>query len=395
MRVLVLATLALSGTALAEPPAEYVPAPASEIAGYSEKLLPCEKVKGWKTKSGTIIRADEVTEEKLGAWNFDPGDEPATEYVSCKGEPNLQSKSLRELSLLRNTIFARYGWAGFRKPWLREHFQQQPWYKPDPKFSYKRLSKVDRQNVELIAQAELGLRYADLEKMKEQLLGKAGQWWGDLPSYEGKNGKQVIACDLSAYKGKTHLDRDYGHPEPLAWVEKFEAEAWASKDCTHHGDDGEALKKHRANTPVAPDLGKLSPEERIELGLISRAMGDFAVDEDQREQAAGSLDEVLKVKELRMLSLRDLRLLRNTIFARRGRSFKSELLQEHFQRMPWYTPDPAYSDKRLTKTDKRNIELILQVEKEFGGALQDKDFRVENPSGAGDVDEPVPPALVA
>ncbi len=364
MRALVLATLALCGTALAEPPAEYVPAPASEIPGYSEKLFPCEKVRGWKTKFGVLIREDETTEEKLGAWIFDPGDEPATEYVSCKGEPRLQHKSLRELSLLRNTIFARYGWAGFRKPWLREYFQQQPWYKPDPKFSYKRLSTVDRQNVELIAQTELGLRYADLEMMRNPLLVKAGKWWGDIPSYDGKT-----SCDLAGSAD--------------------------SKDCFYHGEDDEALKKHRANKPVAPDLGKLSREERIELGLISRAMGDFDVDEGQREQAAGSLDQVLKVKELRMLSLRDLRLLRNTIFARRGRTFKSELLQEHFQHMPWYTPDPAYSDKRLTKTDKRNIELILQVEKEFGGALQDKDFRVENPSAAGDVNEPVPPMVVA
>jgi hypothetical protein len=101
-----------------------------------------------------------------------------------------------------------------------------------------------------------------------------------------------------------------------------------------------------------------------------------------------SLDEVLKVKDLRLLSLRDLRLLRNTIYARRGRPFKSPLLQEHFARMPWYTPDPAYTDERLTKTDKRNVALIQQVEQEFGGALGDKDFRRGNPSVGTDV--PVP-----
>jgi len=336
MRALVVASLVLSGTALAEQPAEYVPAPASEIPGYSETVFPCKRVSGWKTVSGQIVTEELMDNEKVA---FDPRGEPASNYVRCTGEPYLQSKSLRELSLLRNTILARYGWGGFRKPWLREHFQQQPWYKPDPKFSYKRLSKVDRQNVALIAQAELGLRYTDLERMRERLLVKAGS--------------------------------------------------------THPGADRDALKKHLDNKPVAPDLDTLSAEERIELGLISRAMGDFALDEGKREQAAGSLDEVLKVKELRQLSLRDLRLLRNTIFARRGRPFKSELLQEHFTHMPWYTPDPAYTDERLTATDKRNIELIRQVEKEFGGALQDKDFRVDNPSGAGDVEDPSLQSLAA
>ena len=53
------------------------------------------------------------------------------------------------------------------------------------------------------------------------------------------------------------------------------------------------MKKHRRNKPVAPNLGKLSAEDRIELGLISRAMSDFALDEEQRAQATASLDSVL------------------------------------------------------------------------------------------------------
>jgi hypothetical protein len=301
MRALVLATLVLPVLALAEPPAEYVPAPASEIPGYSERLLPCTVVHGWKMEGGII-----ETEQPEGA-----SEEDKAAYVRCSRKPYLEKLSLRELSILRNTIFARYGWGGFRKPWLREHFQKQPWFKPDRKFSYKRLSPVDRLNAELIAQAEMSLRYVDLESRRDAILASAGK-------------------------------------------------------------------------------GKLSPEDRIELGLISRAMGEFAVDEGQREDLSISLDKVLPVKELRLLSLRDLRLLRNTIYARRGRPFKSPLLQEHFSRMPWYTPDPAYTDKRLTKTDKRNVALIQQVEKEFGGALKDKDFLRANPSQAADVSWPEP-----
>lgn len=398
MRALVLATLVASAPALAaEPPAEYVPAPARDIPGYSETVFSCEEVLGWWTSTHGVITQKDVREDNLGPWHFDPGDVKPSKYVTCDGPPRLQDKSLRELSLLRNTIYARYGWAGFRKTWLREHFQKQPWYRPDPKFSYKRLSKADRRNVELIAQAEMSWRYDDLQKLKEPILARAGKWWGDMPSYEVRRGKkleQVHACDLSDYKGKTtrrvgEIGGDETHDEPLSWVTVFEREAAESKDCQYHGQDTDAVRKHRANQSTEPDLGTLNAEDSIELGLISRAMGDFALDDGQRSEAEDSLDSVLPVKDLRQLSLRDLRLLRNTIYARRGRPFKSPLLQEHFNRMSWYTPDPAYTDKRLTKTDKRNIDLIVQVENEFGGALHDKDFMVENPMKEG-VEEPVP-----
>lgn len=377
-----LATLVLAAPVLAEQPEPYVPAPANQIPGYSETVFPCIELVGWKTRNGTIVEDDEISRDV-----FDLSS-PAAAYVQCSSEPHLEKKSLRELSILRNTIFARYGWGGFRKKWLREYFQQQPWYTPDPKFSYKRLTPVDRQNVELIAKAELSLRYTDLERMRDELLGAAGKWWGDIPSYEGTGGKPVYACDLLDYKGETTDDDG----SPLYWVKEFKKAVAGSKDCSYHVVTDDDLKKHRSNKPVSPDLSQLGSNQAIELGLISRAMGDFAADEGQREQVGGSLDKVLSVKELRQLSLRDLRLLRNTIFARRGRPFKSKLLQEHFARMPWYKVDTAYSDKLLTATDKRNIQLIRQVEEEFGGALQDKDFQVENPSEAGDV---VPPETTA
>jgi hypothetical protein len=356
MRAFLLATLVLATPALAEPPEEYVPTPAKDIPGYWDTVLPCEFVRGERDSRGDVeVASDE-----------DKGKNVAT-YVVCDGDaPDFDRLSLRELSILRNTIFARYGWSGFRKTWLREHFQAQPWYRPDPKFTYKRLSSVDRQNAELFAKAELSLRYVDLERRRDPILAKAGQRWGDAPVYEGRK-RSFQSCD-------TKLEPLTQENASSHWY--WSQQVAASKDCRYHEL---AFKNARP-----ADYSLIGYEDSIELGLISRAMGEFALDAEKREQTASSLDSVLKLKELRQLSLRDLRLLRNTIFARKGRTFKSEVLQEHFARMPWYTPDPAYSDKLLTKTDKRNIELIRQVEEEFGGALLDKDFQVEKPSGATD-----------
>ncbi|WP_257462521.1 YARHG domain-containing protein [Archangium lipolyticum] len=333
MRAALLLSLLLPGLALAEP---YVPPAASDIAGYSEKLL-CPKG----------VEDDPDTEE-------DEWLEP-----DC---PALRGKSLRELSLLRNTIFARYGWAGFRKTWLREHFQQKPWFKPNPGFSYKLLSDVDRENVQAIAHHEMNVTYQDLEERRDSLLAKAGKWWGDAPKYEDEKGREHPSCNPSNFMAAD-----------------AEQEIANSKDCMYHRSP--AISR-------APDFKKLEPHERIELGLLSRAMGSFASDDSSRGQMEKSLDEVLSLKDLRELSLRDLRLLRNTLYARRGRPFKSPVLQRHFAHMPWYKADPSYTDARLTKNDQRNVKLIQSVEKELGGALKDEDFLIPDPEHRKDPPDP-------
>ncbi len=76
------------------------------------------------------------------------------------------------------------------------------------------------------------------------------------------------------------------------------------------------------------------------------------------------LDKPLTAEMLKDLSGRDLRLLRNLVFARRGRPFKDPELREHFSRMAWYQADPKYTDQRLTRLDHRNIKLIQSVEAE-------------------------------
>ena len=63
---------------------------------------------------------------------------------------DLQGRTLRELTLMRNTIYARAGHS-FRKKWLHDYFAAQPWYKPLAKDDDSKITKVDRANVALIA----------------------------------------------------------------------------------------------------------------------------------------------------------------------------------------------------------------------------------------------------
>jgi hypothetical protein len=81
------------------------------------------------------------------------------------------------------------------------------------------------------------------------------------------------------------------------------------------------------------------------------------------ESAIHSLQAELNPQALTLLSARQLRLLRNAVYARYGRPFDAKDLKDFFSVRSWYRADPAYTDARLTPVDKRNLELIQQAEK--------------------------------
>ncbi len=127
----------------------------------------------------------------------------------------------------------------------------------------------------------------------------------------------------------------------------------------------ELMKRRDAARAMKP-----SPEKDVELRLLSVRLGGWAgegtppADLNALEDPT-KLDKLLKLSDLDDYSPRDLKLLRNTVFARRGRPFKTPLVQGHFATVTWYKPDPAYKDSRLTEVDKKNVQLILSLEKKL------------------------------
>lgn len=218
-------------------------------------------------------------------------------------QADLEGRTLRELSLMRNTIFARAG-NQFRKDWLREYFTAQPWYQPSDKLDKSKISELDWKNSSIIATYEAEISKEDLLKRKEEVLARV-------------------------------------------------------------------------------NAGKATPEDEIELRLLSSRIGTWLGAEDTPEENRSPLedpsllDKLLTKEQLENLSKRDLRILRNTVYARRGRPFKSALLQNYFFSTDWYQEDPNYSDAKLTDIDRRNIKLIRSVEDSLGGPLTDYEHMVE------------------
>ena len=74
------------------------------------------------------------------------------------------------------------------------------------------------------------------------------------------------------------------------------------------------------------------------------------------------LDSKLTEEDLKELDKTQLRIMRNAVYARHGRTFKSVDLQSLWECYTWYKKNPNYSDSLLTDIDKYNIELIQKYE---------------------------------
>ena len=84
-----------------------------------------------------------------------------TGYISILSDrkllPNdLANKTKKELEILRNMIYARYGYR-FKRDDLFNYFSQFAWYKPttsDASVAYNRMSSIEHYNIDLIKKYE-------------------------------------------------------------------------------------------------------------------------------------------------------------------------------------------------------------------------------------------------
>jgi hypothetical protein len=238
-----------------------------------------------------------------------------------------------QLKMLRGLVFGRHGRV-FKDNEIKYFLEEQSWYKPNPDFSNTMLNDTERRNLDLIRIAEAAkhttiqpgdMRYWRERAIPARKLGKhsAAEW-------------KVLTAEVEAIHGKRFDE------EP--WLQKyFEERYWYFPS-----------EKY--------DPKKLSAVERKNLEILSGA------EKKQRKVALlpGDMElfENRNVSEqmLRGLSLHELRLLRNEIYARHGRIFRTDWLSQYFWNQPWYTPDENFKDEQLSANDKLNVETIVKYE---------------------------------
>ena len=254
-----------------------------------------------------------------------------------------QKLEMFDLKLLRGIIFGRHGRV-FKDYDIKSYLEEQPWYKSNPDFNNSMLNDVERRNLDVI-------RIAEASKHDTIQPGDM-RYWRDRPIPPRKLGKhsgaewKVLLAEVEAIHGK----RFDGEP----WLQQyFEERYWYFPDDKY-------------------DAKKLSAIEQKNLAILSDAQ------KKQRKVALlpGDMEyfenKTVTEQMLHGLSLHELRLLRNEIYARHGRMFHADWLQQYFSFQPWYAADENFKDEQLSGNDKVNVETIVQYENQIHQDLSTK-----------------------
>jgi YARHG domain len=255
----------------------------------------------------------------------------------------VQRMPLEELKLLRGIVFGRHGRL-FKDAEIKAYLEDQSWFKPEPGFKNSALNDIERANLDLI-------RIAEASKHQTIQPGDM-RYWRDRQITPTKLGKhsgaewKVLVAEIEAIHGK----RFDGDP----WLQQyFDERYWYSPNARY-------------------DAKKLTQIERRNLDILNGAQrkqrnvallpGDMELFENKKIS-----DQMLKG-----LSLHELRLLRNEIYARHGRIFRAPWLQQYFEVQPWYISDENFKDEELSGNDKENVETIVTYENKIHEGLSTK-----------------------
>jgi hypothetical protein len=278
-----------------------------------------------------------LAQDNVAQWeNFDF----AASSVDLK---QLKGLGLEDLKYIRGIVFGRHGRI-FKDVDIQQYLKERPWYKPDPAFQNSMLVDIERRNLDVIREAEAAihdfiqpgdLRFYQRRAITVKKLGEhTGAEW------------LVLAAEVEAIHGKRFEE---------TWLQQyFDERYWYAPNAQY-------------------DPKQLTTTEQKNLQTISLAHKrhrNVAVSPGDMELFQNT---ILTEAQLRGVGLHELRLLRNEFYARRGKTFTAEWLQQYFNVQPWYFG--AEADKQpgeLPPIEKQNVETIVKVEQRLREELSKK-----------------------
>ena len=248
---------------------------------------------------------------------------------------DLANVRLDDLKLMRGIVFGRHGRV-FKDAEIVTYLTAQDWYKPNPDFKNSMLNNTENRNLDLIRDAEASkhvtvqpgdMRYWRTRTLTARKLGvHSGAEW------------RVLRSEVEAIHGKRFS-------EP--WLQQyFDERYWYRPDDKYDSKKLSALEQKNLQTIAA------AQKKSRKLAL---APGDMELFENK----------LISARLLHGLSLNELRLLRNEVYARHGRQFQAVWLSQYFFSQPWYQPNEDFKDEQLSGPDKQNVETIVAYEKKI------------------------------
>ena len=240
-------------------------------------------------------------------------------------EDNLYTESPADWRIMIAEIEAIHGKRFDDEPWLQKYFEERYWYKAKANYSQTVLNDMERKNLEKLnakrnEDRKVAIAVGDMDKFQNVLLTE------ELLKGLSMNDLRLIRNEFWARRG-----RKFTTP---GFKQVFEWRDW--------------YKPAKDQTKV-----KLNAVEEKNVKIIER--------EEARLRDKISTEPITQ-EMVDGLFIEDLRVLRNEIYARRGRVFKDAALQKYFAAQPWYQPNPDFKDDMLTETESNNLAIIKEVE---------------------------------
>ncbi|HVS81208.1 MAG TPA: YARHG domain-containing protein [Pyrinomonadaceae bacterium] len=259
------------------------------------------------------------------------------------GPADIGALSLDDLKLVRGIVFGKHGRV-FKDPDIKRYLDSRPWFKADANFQNSALNDTERKNLDVIRMAEAqkhdtvqpgDMRIYQSRALTRKKLGQHtnAEW-------------TVLASEIAAIHGK----RFDGTP----WLQQyFDERYWY----------------HTADQYDPKGLSEVERKNLQLIDLIQRQQRRVALSPGDMELFENKL---ISEAMLHGLSLNELRLLRNEVYARHGRIFKTMWIQQYFGGQSWYDPKDDFKDEELSGPDKTNVETIVAYENKVHDQISKK-----------------------
>lgn len=325
-----------------------------------------------------------------------------------------QNGAADELALLRGVVFGKRGRV-FKERSIQDYLETQAWYQPKTNFTNAVLTKMERDNLDAI-------RLTEAERHSSVMPGDLRYWQTrEIPDdnlyVETPSDWRIMIAEVEAIHGKRFDD------EP--WLQKyFEERYWYQPNPNYspavlNEFERKNLEKLNAGRSkdrnVAVSLGNMDKFQTVALTedlLKNLSLNDLRMMRNEfwarrgrkftapgirqqfewrdwykplKDQSKVKLNQIeegnvrlLEAAEAKLrnkistepitgemvegLFIEDLRVLRNEIYARKGRVFKDPELQKYFAAQSWYQPNPDFRDDSLTEVESKNLAIIREVE---------------------------------
>lgn len=242
-------------------------------------------------------------------------------------------QEISELELLRGVVFGKRGRV-FKEKSIQEYLEKQSWYKPNPNFTNAVLTRTERENLDLIrlkeAETHTMIQPGDMRVWQTRLITE-----DNLGSYTSAEWRVLIA-EIEAIHGKTFADEQ--------WLQKYFGERYW----------------YKPNPNYSPTVLNETERKNLEFLLSEKSRGRntaISIGDMENFQAVALTEDLLKG-----LSLMELRMIRNEIWARRGRRFETPGIRQYFEWRDWYKPLKDQRKVRLSPIEEQNVNLILAQE---------------------------------